>query len=206
MAEKVLTVEERTEKGSSASRRARHEGIIPAVVYGHEAPRHILVNAREFRAVFKHISESEIVTLKLGKEKIQVLVKDYQADMIKGNLIHLDFYEIEAGKTLKTNVALHIVGTPAEVRQGGILEAPLHELEIECLPKDLPESIEVDVSDLDTSSAMHVGDIKAPEGVKILTNEDQLIAAVTFAKEEVEETDEEAEDEAVAETEPETEE
>ncbi len=192
MSDKVLHVEERSAKGTGNSRRARAQGLVPAVVYGHDAPQHVLVNRREFNAVFKHITESEIITLKLGKNDIQVLIKDYQMNIMKGELIHLDFYEIEAGKTLKTRVPLHLHGTPAGVREGGILEAPLHELDIECLPKNLPASIEIDIAGL--VEALHVSDVTAPAGVKILTNEDQLVAAITHARAEVEETEGEEEE------------
>lgn len=198
MANKVLKVEARTEMGSGASRRARAEGSIPAVIYGHEEPRHVLVNRREFNATFKHLNESEIITLEMGKDKVEVLIKDYQSNITMGELVHIDFFEIEKGKVLKTHVALHVEGTAIGVRNGGILEAPLHELEIECLPKDLPEVIVVDVTDLDGSTAIHVRDIEAPAGVKILTNGDQVVASVTHAKaetasgEEGEEDNEEA--------------
>jgi large subunit ribosomal protein L25 len=191
MSDKVLQVEERSAKGTGDSRRARAQGFIPAVVYGHNDPKHVLVNRREFNATFKHITESEIITLKLGKNDIQVLIKDYQSDIVRGELLHIDFFEIEAGKTLKTHVPLHVHGTPLGVREGGILEAPLHELEIECLPKDLPASIEVDVADL--VEAMHVSDLTPPPGVTFLTSPEQLIAAITHARAEVEETEDEEE-------------
>jgi large subunit ribosomal protein L25 len=196
MADKVLHVEERSGRGTSDSRRSRSAGLVPAVVYGHSEPRHILVNRREFNVVFKHISESEIITLKLGKDDVQVLIKDYQSDIVRGELTHLDFYEIEKGKLLKTRVSLHVHGTPIGVREGGILEAPLHELEVECLPKDLPATIEVDISELAGSAAIHVRDLEVPAGVKVLTNGDQVVAAVTHAKAEVTEEAEEGEEDA----------
>ena len=195
MAEKVLNMTVRSDFGSAASRRIRKEGNIPAVVYGHQEAQHFLVNRREFRAAFKHISESEIITLKVDKSDMQVLIKDYQMDIVRGELLHLDFYEIEKGKKLRTHLPIRLHGTPVGVREGGILEAPLHELEIECLPKDLPESIELDVSDLQSSAALHVRDISPPDGVKILTHDDQVLAAVTHAKAEEVEVSEELEDE-----------
>jgi large subunit ribosomal protein L25 len=206
MADKVLHVEARGGKGSAESRRSRAEGLIPAVVYGHSEPKHILVNRREFKTVFKHITESEIITLKLGKEEVQVLVKDYQSDIVRGELMHLDFFEIEKGKSLKTRVPLHVHGTPIGVREGGILEAPLHELDIECLPKDLPSSIEVDISNLGATSAIHVRELEVPEGVHVLTNGDQVVAAVTHAKAEVTEEAEEGEEGAAEAEEEESEE
>lgn len=190
MAKKSLTVKERTEFGSAASRRSRGDGFIPAVVYGHSGAQHCLVNNREFNAAFKYISESEIITLKLDKTELQVLIKDYQIDILRDRVLHLDFYEIEMGKVLRTHLPIHLEGTPLGVREGGILEAPLHELDIECLPKDLPENVTIDISDLQTSAALHVKDIEPPKGVKILTHGDQVVAAVTHAKAEVEEVEE----------------
>ncbi len=191
MSEKVLTVQERIETGSAASRRVRGEGLVPAVVYGHAPPQHILVDKREFRTAFKHISESEIITLKIGKKKVQVLIKDYQMDVVRGELSHLDFFEIEAGKIVRTHVPVHFTGNAQGVREGGILEAPVHELEIECLPKDLPSEISVDVSELVTGSSIHVGDLAVPQGVKILTSEEMVVAAVTHARVAIETSEEE---------------
>ncbi len=201
MATKVLSVKERTEFGSSASRRLRGEGNIPVVVYGHRDAQHFIVDGWEFRTKFRHISESEIITLKNGDSDLQVLIKDYQADIIKNRMIHIDFYEIEKGRTLRTHVPVYLLGTPIGVREGGILEAPLHELDIECLPKDLPEKIEVNISELQDSAALHVSDIESPTGVKILTNADQVIAAVTHAKAESVESEEAADEEEAVEEE-----
>ena len=194
MAEKVLYVKNRNEIGSAASRRFRREGLIPAVVYGRQTVQHFLINRREFKATFKHISESEIITLKLDKADFHVLIKDYQTDAVRNELSHLDFYEIEKGKLLRAHVPIVLQGNPIGVREGGVLEVPLHELDIECLPKDLPESIEVDISNLQNATALHVRDIVPPAGVKIHTHGDQVLAAVTHAKVEVTEVAEEDEE------------
>jgi len=197
MVRKSLSVKERKEFGSAASRRSRRAGLIPAVVYGHNESRHFLVNKREFNASFRHISESEIITLKLDEGEIQVLIKDYQFNILRDELHHLDFYEIEMGKVLRTHVPIVLQGTPIGVREGGILEAPLHELDIECLPKDLPEKITVDISNVQGSSALHVSDLTPPENVKILTHSDQVVVAVTHVRAEIEETEEAVEDEVL---------
>ena len=201
MAEKILHAKLRKDLGTAASRRIRKEGMIPGVVYGHQEAQHLLINRKEFGDTFKHISESEIIILRLGKSDLQVLIKDFQIDIVRDELLHLDFYEIEKGKLLRTHVPIRLHGTPVGVREGGVLEAPLHELDIECLPKDLPEHIEIDVSTLQSSAALHVRDIVPPEGVKIFTHNDQVIAAITHAKAEETEVSEEAEDEEVEEEE-----
>jgi large subunit ribosomal protein L25 len=201
MADKVLAVQAREKSGSGESRRLRREGLIPAIVYGHQEPVSISVDKHEFERNFKHITENEIVTLKLGNSEYQVLIKDYQANLIKGSIAHLDFYEIEKGKLLKTNCPIKLIGTPEGVRMGGVLESTIHELEVECLPKDIPSTIEIDVTNLTSDHALHVSDLKIPEGVTVLTNAEQVIAAVTHAKAEVETTEEDAlGDEAAEET------
>jgi large subunit ribosomal protein L25 len=96
----------------------------------------------------------------------------------------VDFYEIESGRVLRAHVSVHLKGNPTGVRDGGILEAPLHEVEVECLPKDLPERLIVDISELDVNQSIHTGDLKLGDGVKLLSPDDQVVALVKFAKEE----------------------
>lgn len=188
--EHVVIAEKRTEVGKGPNHRLRQSGRIPAVVYGHDEAFSISLDERDFMRDFKNVSESTILSLAIGKTKRDVLIKDYQENVINGRILHVDFFEVEAGKKLRTHVAIHLVGTPPEVREGGILENPLHEVEIECLPKDLVEAIDVSIDTLSSAHALHVGDISAPAGVKILTNSDAVIAAVVHHKE-VAETEEE---------------
>ncbi|MCD6300242.1 MAG: 50S ribosomal protein L25, partial [Dehalococcoidales bacterium] len=125
------------------------------------------------------IGEHSIITLNLNdKEKIDVIVKDYQIDPIRKSLIHLDFLEIESGKELRTEIPIKIVGESKGVKKGGILEEFLREIEVECLPKDLPEYIELDISDLDLGDSFHVSDLKVKEGIKILSSPDQVILTI----------------------------
>jgi large subunit ribosomal protein L25 len=191
MAVKTLNAQLREKNGTGEARRLRTAGLIPAVVYGHEEPKSISINAHEFERAFKHISENEIIELSVGKKKINVLIRDYQADILKNKMLHLDFYEIESGKTLRTHVPLKVIGSAKGMREGGILENPVHEVEIECLPKDLPEIIEVDISSLEIGHAIHVADISAGENVKILNTPEQVIASVGHAKAAVVEEEEE---------------
>ncbi|AFG37931.1 50S ribosomal protein L25 [Spirochaeta africana] len=192
--EHVIVAEKRTEVGKGPNNRLRAAGRIPAVVYGHDDAFSVSMDERDFMREFKVVSESTILNLKVGKEKRDVLIKDYQEDVITGRVLHVDFYEVEAGKKLRTHVALHLVGTPNEVREGGILENPLHEVEIECLPKDLVEAIDIPIENLTSAHALHVGDITPPTGIRIVTNSDAVVAAVVHQRAEAAGEEDEAEE------------
>ncbi|MFW5685786.1 MAG: 50S ribosomal protein L25 [Spirochaetota bacterium] len=192
MEQKTLSADARRELKTGAARRLRRAGKIPAVIYGHRDPVPVTIDALEFIREFKIISESQIIQLTVDGESYDVLIKDYQEDILTGAVEHIDFFEIEAGKALRTHIGIHIHGSPVGVRQGGVLEQPLHEVEIECLPKDIPGSFQVDVTKLDVGESIHVGDLEAPEGVRILTNDDQVITLVAMPRlEEEPETEEE---------------
>ena len=187
MEHKTLTAHLRKSFGSADSRRLRRNGRIPAVIYGHSEPKGLTLDAHEFNTKFMTISESTIINLQVDGNSHDVLIRDYQEDTISGAITHLDFYEIERGKALRTNVGLHLTGTAIGVREGGILESFVHELEVECLPKDLPESVEVDIAALEIGHSIHVRDILTPSGVQILNSPDQVVCAVAHKRVEVEE-------------------
>ena len=189
----VLNGQPRTEFGSGAAGRLRRDGQIPAVVYGHTEPLHCTISGRDFYNTFHTVSESTIVTLAVGKEKREVLIKEYDEDITTGKIRHIDFFEIEKGKRLRTHIAIEFEGSPIGVREGGILEHHIYQLEIECLPKDIPEHLIVDVSPLKVDDVLHVRDLPIPEGVRILTPEDQTVASIVIPRAVVEdETEEEA--------------
>lgn len=186
MEQKTLAGHGRTSTRKGDNRRLRKEGFIPAVIYGHNEPVAISVEAREFDRKFHTVSENTIITITVDKDKsYDVLVKDYQENIIKSSIDHIDFFEIERGKVLRTNVPVHLVGVPAGVKEGGIVESSTHEVEIECLPKDIPESFSLDISGLNVGDSLHVSDIPVSEGVKILTASDQSLVVITTAKVEV---------------------
>ncbi|MFW5828363.1 MAG: 50S ribosomal protein L25 [Alkalispirochaeta sp.] len=196
--EKILNAEPRVERGKGAARRLRRAGRIPAVVYGHEEPHALSVEAREFHKEFHTVSESTLINLKSPEGDRQVLIKDYEEDILTGNIIHIDFYEVEKGRKVHTRIALELVGSPVGVREGGVLEHSLYEVDIECLPKDLPEHMTVDVSGLNNGESLHISDVTPPPGVAILNDADQTIAAVVIPRAMVESEDE-AEADAAAE-------
>jgi len=195
MEQKTLTAHSRKAFGSADSRRQRRNGKIPAVIYGHGEPQGLLIEAHEFNTKFMKVSESTIINLKVDGDSHDVLIRDYQEDTISGAITHVDFYEIERGKTLRTNVGLQLTGAAVGIREGGILESFVHELEVECLPKDLPEGIDLDIANLELGHSLHVRDIEAPAGVNILNSQDQVVCTVAHKKIEVEEVAEELEEE-----------
>lgn len=179
----VLTAQKRATTGSAEAARLRRSGKIPAVVYGRSGKAFsIVLDALEFGRKVKGISESTLLNLSIDGAEHEVFIKDTQRDIFKGTFLHVDFYEVEKGKALHAKVPVHVVGTAQGVREGGVLEAPLHELEVECLPKDLPEHIDVDVSSLKGNQSIHVRDLKLASGIKILTSPDQVVALVKFSK------------------------
>jgi large subunit ribosomal protein L25 len=144
------------------------------------------VNKGEFGAVFgKHISESVIIDLDVtGVEKCHVIVKDYQRDPVTDELVHLDFYKITAGEKIRTSVPIEAVGTAIGARLGGIFEMMDRVLHVECLPTELPEKIEIDITNLQIGEGIHVKDIKIPASMKILLDPEHVVAHVTTLKEE----------------------
>jgi large subunit ribosomal protein L25 len=186
MGKVVLQAKNRQKEGSAESRRIRKSGRIPAVLYGRSGKAvSIDLDASEFIKGTKGISESTIVNINVDGKSYDAFVKDAQRNILDGNILHIDFYEVESGVVLRAKVSLVMHGNPIGVREGGMLETPLHEIEVECLPKDLPERIEIDISGLKANHSIHVRDIPLAQGVRLLSNPDQVVALVKFAKIEV---------------------
>ena len=188
MSEKRLEAELRvSDFGTRGSRRLLRSGRIPAVVYGKEAPLHISVDARTFNNNRRGYGESTLITLDVkGEKSHEVFVKTYQEDLLRNVVHHIDFYEITRGQAVRTHVRVELTGTPAGVREGGVLDQVIHEVEIECLPKDLPEVLTLDVSVLAMNESLKVSDIKVAEGIKIHADADATVATVKPVKVEVE--------------------
>lgn len=200
MANWTVEAQTRTEFGKGPARRFRRAGKLPAVIYGRSDNLSITLDEHVFYQTFKQISESTIITIRTPDKDMDVLLKDYDEDISTGHLRHVDFYAIESGQLLRTNVQIHLTGSAPGVREGGVLQSQLHEVEVECLPKDIPEYIELDVSGLQINDALHVSDLPVLDGVKILNSDDQTIALVAMTREEVE-AEAEAEEEEAAEEE-----
>lgn len=189
----ALRAEPRSKIRTRESRRLRRAGRVPAVVYGAAEAETISLDAREAQRLFRHASESTIISLVTGGGDRDVLIKDYQTDRVTDQLLHVDFLEVVADRALRTHVPLRFVGTPVGVRQGGIMETLLRELHVECLPKDLPESLEVAIEGLDGGQSIHVRELDTPDAVRVLSPSDQVVCLVAHRVAEPEEADDESE-------------
>jgi large subunit ribosomal protein L25 len=182
----VLTARNRADRGSGAARRIRKMGRIPGVLYGRTGQSIAIdLDALEFTNGIRNISESTIVKVEVEGKPYDAFVKDTQRNILNGSVLHVDFYEVEKDRILRARVSLHLQGNPTGVREGGILEFPLHEIEVECLPGDLPERIDVDVSALGVNQSIHVRDIVLGDRVRLISGGDQVVALVKYAREEV---------------------
>jgi len=183
MSKVVLQAKNRVKAGSAESRRIRKIGRIPAVIYGRAGQAvSIDLDSLDFVKGTKGISESTIVKVEVEGKSYDAFVKATQRNIIDGKILHIDFYEVESGVVLRAKVPLILQGNPIGVREGGMLETPFHEIEIECLPKDLPERIEIDISGLRANNSLYIRDIPLAAGVRLLSNPDQVVALVKFAK------------------------
>jgi large subunit ribosomal protein L25 len=181
MPEIVVSAEKRTEKGKNVNRRLRVSGRIPGVVYGGKGePVAVAVSPKEIGAVLRSASgENTLFDLDLGGSRRKVILKEYQVEPIKGRLIHADFYEVALDKLLEVKVHVEVTGTPVGVKvQGGILDFVTRELEIECLPTDIPEKIALDVSDLELGKHIRVSDLKLSDKITVLTDPEVVIVHV----------------------------
>lgn len=198
MNEKKIYAELRTETGKNECHRLRKNGFIPAVLYSHGESETIKVKKNSFFKLFKnHISESIIFDVSIaGKDKeLLAFVKDYTSHPISGEILHLDLFKVTRGEKIHTFVPIELVGNPIGAKVGGILESSEREIQIECLPKDLPEKIEIDVSNLNVNEYIHAKDIKLADSIKLLSNPEAVIAGVLVPRiaEEAEEVSEEGE-------------
>jgi large subunit ribosomal protein L25 len=171
MAKQVkLKVEPRMSVGRSAVRKLKARGVIPAIIYGgKDKPQPLQVSSRDINAMMSHASgENVLVELEVAGEKSNrtALVKEVQHSPVSGDILHIDFHAISMDETIQAEVPLEPTGIPNGVKNfGGLLEQSLRVLTIECLPRDLPDRITVDVSQLNIGDSIHVRQIQLPSGV-----------------------------------------
>jgi large subunit ribosomal protein L25 len=203
----LLEAQPRTAGNKNEARRVRRSGKIPAVVYGAgQDSVSVAVDPRQVtRILNSETGHNTIFDLALdGGSKTKAMIVDWQYEPIKGKLLHIDLKRIAMDKKLAVMVPIELIGEPAGVKQqGGILEQMLREVEVECLPGDIPSHIDVDVSDLVFGKVLRVADLPHSAKLKFLTDENQPVAHVTTVKEEVVATPEAVAAEAAAPTEPE---
>ncbi|MCY7296996.1 50S ribosomal protein L25/general stress protein Ctc [Alteromonas sp. a30] len=187
-----LDAEVRTDIGKGASRRLRRADKVPAVLYGADKEavsltldHNKVIQAQEFEAFYSHI-----LTLNIGGEKVEALIKDMQRHPFKPKILHMDFLRVDASHTITTQVPLHFLNedTCKGVKlQGGHVEHNLADVEVSCLPGQLPEFIEVDLADVEKDQTLHLSDLVLPKGVTLVElakgeNHDQAVVTVKGAK------------------------
>jgi len=198
----TIDVQARSEFGTRVTRRLRNAGQVPGVVYGTPEGDCISfsVEQRDLRRVL--VGAGALIDLKVDGSTRPVIVKDQQFHPVRGELIHIDFLQVRLDEKIQTTVPLHAEGGEEApgVKEGGVLELPTHELNIEALPTAIPDSITVDVSGLGMQETMHLSALSAPEGVTFLDDpEETIIATIVIPAEEPEEPEVEEEVEGVGE-------
>ena len=187
-AELTLEVSRREGTGKEIAKKLRRDGKVPAIVYGgHREPVSIVVEAK---AVSDLIRKSEhgirsVFLLKMAGSDQQrhAMIKDVQLNPMDRSMKHIDFIRVIMDETVKVSIPIHITGTAPGVKvEGGILDFQARELHVECLPGSIPDTIDVDVSNLHTHEYIRVSDLSLPEGVKILDDMDRVIVSVTHAR------------------------
>jgi large subunit ribosomal protein L25 len=187
----TIEAELREEFGKNASRRLRHAGRIPAVVYGGGGQAiPVTVDPKKVSQIlYSQSGHNTVLTLEIkGRAPARVLLSDWQVEPIHGGLLHVDMFRISADTRLKLNVPVQLTGEAYGVKtEGGVLEFILREVEIECLPDDIPDHITVNISDYKIGSALRVGDLPLGERVKLLTEPSRMVAHVIAPRAEEEE-------------------
>ena len=194
MSEAIFTLdaEVRADLGKGASRRLRHADKVPAILYGADKEpvaltldHNKVIQAQEFEAFYSHV-----LTLNVGGESVEALLKDVQRHPFKPKILHLDFLRVDANKAVHTNVPLHFINedaAPSIKMEGGHAEHHVNDVEITCLPADLPEFIEVDLMDVALGQTLHLSDLNMPKGVSLVElakgeDHDQAVVTVKTAK------------------------
>jgi large subunit ribosomal protein L25 len=202
-----LNAEPRTDTGKGASRRLRHAGKVPAIMYGgNKDPESLTLDHNELIRNLEHEAfYSHILTIKVGGSETRAVLRDLQRHPSKPFVQHMDLQRVSESEKLRMHVPLHFIGEDVApgVKAGGMVSHEIIEVEVECLPKDLPEYIEVDISGMDVGDSLHLSDLMMPEGAVLLElarGEGHDLGVVSIhAKRGTEEVEEEAAPEAAAE-------
>ena len=188
-----LGAEVRTETGSGVARRLRDAGLVPGVVYGRkEEAVNLKLESGELKEV---INGNAIIDLDVDDEVKTVMVKEVQKDAITGQLLHVDFHQIALDEAISIEVPVTLEGVAAGQREGGVVQQALREIEVECLPTNIPEDVKVDISELEVGESLHVAELETEEDVEIVTSGDEVVVTVVVPTELEVEPDEVEEEE-----------
>jgi len=197
MAQNTLNVLKRVRMGKSGAREIRKEGNIPAILYGKgEEPLALVINPGELKqALSTEAGENTLLEIVVNNDSKEIkklsLLREVQYDYLTSKPIHFDFQTLDVSKKITVNVPVVVSGRSKGIIEGGILEEILREISVECLPKDIPNSFEVDVTELEIGHSIHVNTLEVTDGVDILNDESETIVTVQAPRVEVIETEEE---------------
>lgn len=178
MAEVTLKAEVRDGRGKGPARRLRAAGKVPATLYGRGMePKAVAVDARALGSTLASEGLNVLIDLEVGSESHLTLARVVERHPIRGSIIHVDFLKIARDQKITVDVPIHIEGSAPGVKEGGVLEHHTWQLHVECLPGNVPERINVDVTALRLGESIHIGDLRAPEGVAILSNPEEIIVS-----------------------------
>ncbi|SEN82920.1 large subunit ribosomal protein L25 [Mesobacillus persicus] len=173
----VLKASERSDSSQKSSlNRLRAEGNIPAVIYGSKREsKSVYVDSIEFIKTIREVGRNGIISLDVDGNKTDVMLSDYQQDSIKGDILHADFFAVDMKAEREATVRLALVGEAAGVKDGGVLQQPVHELSVTATPTNIPQVIELDVSNLQVNENLTVADLKNTSGSYSINDEDSLV-------------------------------
>lgn len=182
MATATLSATPRSDVGKGAARKIRAAARIPGVVYGHHRePQPLTIETREFEKLLERTAgETTIIELSLDGQTLRTLIREVQRHPFKRQILHVDFQELVAGERVTVELPIRLVGTAEGVRNsGGILDQIMHSLSVEVDPSNIPNHLDVDVSALGLNDSIHVRDLRLPEGVQALADEDATVCVVS---------------------------
>ena len=191
MATVSLSANSRDLTGKGAARTLRSQGQVPAVIYGHgRDPQPLALNARDLDKMLSHIqAESTVIEVTVGGQTAKTLIREIQRHPIKRQILHVDFQALVAGEKVTVSIPIVLTGTPEGVRlEGGVLDQTLREIEIEVDPSHIPDHIEYDVTNMVIGDAVHISDLKVPEGVEVQDDPETSVAVLAAPRAVIEET------------------
>ena len=195
----VLSGKIREKTGKVATKEVRRNGEIPAVLYGLKDNLSFSVCPDNLKDILTAKGQNALIDLNLeGNKKRKVILKEFQSHPLKERWVHVDFLEVDVTKTVKVSVDVHLIGKSAGEKMGGLINLVLKSLQVECLPVDIPQSVDLDMTAVELGQVLHVSDLSLPDKVKILNQPHEAVVSVHLEKVKEEET---TEDEELAESE-----
>ena len=191
MATVSLSANSRDVTGKGAARTLRTQGQVPAVIYGHgRDPQPLSLNARDLDKMLSHIqAESTVIEVTVGSQTAKTLIREIQRHPIRRQILHVDFQALVAGEKVTVSIPIQLTGIPEGVRLGGgVLDQTLRELEIEVDPSNIPDHVELDVTNMVIGDSKHVSDLSLPPGVEVLDDAETSVAVVAAPRAVIEET------------------